>query len=55
MCDLVQKDDTLMAVYPKIRGVPDQRKKEVYKRELSKIVDANRDVDDARKYCDKKN
>jgi hypothetical protein len=29
---MVEEDDTLMAVYPKIKGVPEFRKKEVYRR-----------------------
>ena len=46
---MVEEDDTLMAVYPKIKGVPDFRKKEVYRRDLSKILTENRDHDQARK------
>ena len=38
-----------MAVYPKIRGVPDQQKKAHYKKELTKVVDANKECDVARK------
>lgn len=49
MRDMVQNDDTLMAVYPKIRGVPDQQKKVHYKKELTKVVVANKECDVARK------
>jgi len=49
MRDMVQNDDTLMAVYPKIRGVPDQQKKAHYKKALTKVVDANKEWDAARK------
>ena len=38
-----------MAVYPKIKGVPADRVKEHYRRELSKIIQANQMQDKTRK------
>ena len=38
-----------MAVYPKIRGVPEQRKKEHLKIELSKIASRNKATDEITK------
>ena len=38
-----------MAVYPKIKGVPPDRVKEHYRRELSKIIQANQMQDKTRK------
>ena len=46
---MVKNDDTLMAVYPKIKGVPVERKKEHYRNELSKIVNENLARDKAQK------
>ena len=34
-----------MALYPKIKGIPDQKRKELYKTELSKLVEANNEQD----------
>ena len=53
MNKLVEEDDTLMTVYPKIRGEPEQRMKERYLKALGKIVKENKDVDDARKKFEK--
>ena len=39
--NLIENDDTLMAIYPKIKGVSAERKKEQYRNELSKIVSEN--------------
>ena len=46
---MIENDDTLMAVYPKIKGVPPERKKEHYRNELSKIVNENLARDKAHK------
>ena len=37
MNKMIEEDDTMMTVYPKIKGVPQFRMKEHYRRELSKI------------------
>lgn len=52
---MIKEDDTLMAVYPKIKGVPDFRMKEHYRRELSKIYAENTEVDQARKELNRRN
>ena len=38
---MIKEDETLMAVYPKITGVPDLKMKEHYRTELSKIYVEN--------------
>ena len=38
-----------MAIYPKIKGIPDQKKKENYRKELGKIHTVNKDANDTRK------
>ena len=45
----IEADEMLMTVYPKIRGVPEQKKKELYHNELTKIVNENKSIDNARK------
>lgn len=38
-----------MAIYPKIRGIPEQRMKDHYRKELAKIRTVNKDADETRK------
>ena len=51
---MIETDDTLMVVYPKIKGVPPERKKEQYKNELSKIVTENLARDKVKKTYEKR-
>ena len=44
-----------MTIYPKIKGVPAERKKEHLKQNLTKISAANKEVDEAKKLMDKVN
>lgn len=41
---MINEDETIMAVYPKITGVPDFKMKEHYRRELSKIYAENNET-----------
>ena len=45
----VEEDDTLMAIYPRIKGIPEQRMKEHYRKELGKIHTVNKDQDETKK------
>ena len=42
---LMAEDETMLALYPKIKGIPDNKRKELYKTELSKLVQANNKQD----------
>ena len=44
----IEEDDTLMAIYPKIKGIPEQRLKAHYRSELGKIYTVNKDANDTR-------
>ena len=39
---MIETDDTLMTIYPKIKGVPEQRMKQHMKTELTKIINSNK-------------
>ena len=47
------EDDTLMAIYPKIRGIPEELMKAKYKGELTKIINANTEHETAMKNAEK--
>lgn len=49
----IEEDDTLMAIYPKIKGIPEQRMKAHYRNELGKIHTMNREANDTRKELSK--
>ena len=51
---MIKEDETLMAVYPAIRAMPDSAKKEKYKRDMTQIVSDNADAILARRAEDKK-
>ena len=51
---MIETDDTLMVVYPKIKGVPPERQKEHYRNELSKIVTENLARDKVKKTQEKR-
>ena len=42
-----------MAVYPKIKGIPEQKKKDHYRKELAKIHTVNKEADETKKELSK--